>query len=196
MSTTRPSLSERHVELSQQLILDAAAELLEHASVAELSVRAVAKQAGIAERTVFRHFPTRDALLDAVAADVTRRLDLPPDPDSLEVLLEFPEVLYQRFEANAALTRAILHSELLHRVRGRDAERRGVAVRRLVDSLAPGRTERERKLATASIRYQIIASTWHYYRANFGLSLRESIDCAKLAIAQALSGLGARQAKG
>src|SRR5690348_13966445 len=94
MSTTKPSLSERHSDLSQRVILDAAVELLERASVAELSVRAVAKQAAISERTVFRYFATRDELLDAIAQEVSRRLELPADPVSLEELLNYPEALY------------------------------------------------------------------------------------------------------
>jgi AcrR family transcriptional regulator len=190
MSTTRRSLAERHSDLSQQVILDAAVALLERGSVTDLSVRAVARQAGIAERTVFRHFATRDELLDGVAQEVTRRLELPPDPTSLHELLDYPKALFACFEAASALTKAVLHSELLHRVRSNDAERRGIAVRRLVDQLAPKRPERERKLATVNIRYHIIASTWHYYRVHFGLTLKESIDSAEIAVTQALSGLG------
>lgn len=190
MSTPRRSLSERHSDLSQRVILDAAVELLEGAPVSELSVRAVAKRAGISERTVFRYFATRDDLLDAVAQEVARRLELPPDPTNVKELLEYPMAIYQRFEATAAMTKAVLHSELYHRVRLSDAERRGVAIRKLLDSVAPKRSEHERKLASANIRYHIIASTWHYFRTYFGLSLEDCIECAELAIAQALEGLG------
>ncbi len=190
MSTTRPSLSERHSELSQRVILDAAVELLERAPVTELSVRAVARNAGISERTVFRYFTTRDDLLDALAQEVSRRLELPPDPTSLGELLEYPDAIFSRFEATAAMTKAVLHSELYHRVRRTDAERRGVVIRKLLDSIAPKRPERQRRLAAANIRYHLIASTWHYYRFYFGLSLEESVDCAKMAIVQAIAALG------
>lgn len=195
MSTAKRSLSERHSDLSQRVILDAAVELLEHASVADLSVRAVARQATISERTVFRYFATRDDLLDAVAQEVSRRLKLPPDPTSVEELLSYPEALYARFEATAAMTKAVLHSELYHRVRRSDAERRGAAVRRLLDAMAPKCPERDRKLASANVHYHIIASTWHYYRFYFGLSLEESVDCAKMAIAQAIAALGVSLSK-
>ena len=190
MSTAKRSLSERHSDLSQRVILDAAVELLEHASVTELSVRAIAKHAGISERTVFRYFATRDELLDAVAQEVSRRLELPPDPAGLQELLDYPHALYGRFEATAAMTKAVLHSELYHRVRRTDAERRAVGVRKLLDSIAPKRPERERRLAAANIHYHIIASTWHYYRFYFNLSLKDSVDCAKMAIGQAIAALG------
>jgi AcrR family transcriptional regulator len=174
------------------VILDAAVGLLERAPVNELSVRAVARHANISERTVFRYFATRDDLLDAVANEVSRRLDLPPHPSSVEELLAYPEAAYARFEATVALTKAALHSELYHRIRSADADRRGAAIRALIDRAAPTRSEHERKLAAANIRYYLIASTWHYYRFYFGLSLEDSVECARLAIAQALQGLGAR----
>ena len=186
------SLTERHADLTQRVILDAAVQLLERAPVTELSVRAVAKQAGISERTVFRYFATRDELLDAVAGEMSRRLDLPAFPTSIDELLAYPEKVYARFEATAALTKAALHSELYHRIRSADAERRGTAIRRLVDRAAPKRPERERLLAAANIRYYLIASTWHYYRFYFGLSLEDTVECARTAITQAMEGLGVR----
>jgi len=58
--------------------------------------------------------------------------------------------------------------------------------------LAPGMTEQERKLATANIRYYLVATTWHYYRFYFELSLEESIQCARMAIVQTLLGIGVK----
>ncbi len=188
MST--PSLTTRHADLTQRLILDSAIELLQGGPVNELSVRAVARQGGMSERTVFRYFATRDDLLDAIAAEMSLRLGAPEPPTSLEELLAYPKAIYGRFEETAALTKAALHSELYHRIRSADAEKRGKAIRDLVDRLAPKRDDRERKLAAANILYHLIASTWHYYRFYFGFSLADSIACANMAIIQALIGLG------
>lgn len=41
----------------------------------ELTLRAVAREAGIAAPSVYRHFPDRDALVEAVVADCFTRLD-------------------------------------------------------------------------------------------------------------------------
>jgi len=194
MSRALRSLTARHSDLTRSLIVDSAVELIEQAPVHELSVRAVARHARISERTVFRYFPTRDELLDAMAREVSHRLNMPADPTTVEELLAYPDVLYGRFEATAALTKAALHSELYHRIRGSDAERRGSVLRGLVDRLAPSRPESDRKLAAANIRYHLIATTWHYYRYYFGLSLEESVECARIAIVQALEWLGVRTA--
>jgi len=192
MSITSRSLASRHSDLTQSVILDSAVELLDAVPVGELSVRAVAKHAGISERTVFRYFATREELLDAIANEIKRRLDQPPLPTSVEELLEYPKAIYSRFESTANLTKVALHSELYHRIRSTDLERRGAGIQALVDRIAPKRAKHERELAAANIRYYLIATTWHYYRFYFGFTLKDAIQCAKISISQTLIGLGVK----
>ena len=109
-----------------------------------------------------------------------------------EALLAAPRALYARFEATANLTRAALHTELFHRMRETQAQARWKAVQRLVDELAPRKSERQRRIAAANIRYYLAASSWHYFRFYFGFSLEETIECAETAIGQTLAGLTGR----
>ena len=190
MSIPLRSLVSRHTDLTQRVILDAALELLEQAPVHELSARAVAKHAGISERTIFRYFANRDEFLAAVAAAMSDRLQVPAEPTSVEELLAFPQSIYTCFEDKIALTKAALHSELYDHIREVDGQRRGAAIRNLVDHVAPDTTEQARKLAAANIRYYLIATTWHYYRFYFELSLEESVQCARMSIVQTLLGIG------
>ena len=190
MTSQRYTLASRHADLTQSLILDSAIELLETASVTELSVRAVARRAEISERTVFRYFASRDDLLDAVAGEMTARLNAPGNPTSVGELIAYPQAMFARFEETGAMTRAALHSELYHRIRSQDALGRGVAIRELVDRVAPDRPERERRLAAANIHYHVVASTWRYYRDYFGFPLEDAVEAARMAIVQALKGLG------
>jgi len=187
------SLADRQSDLTRRLILDTASGLLERTSVAELTVRGVAKQANISERTVFRYFPTREELLDAVAAAVHQKMALPAAPSSVEELLAAPRALYSRFEAVRELTRAALHTELFHRIRESQARVRWTAIQGIVDALAPRAGARERRIAAANIRFYLAASTWHYYRFYFRFSLEDTIACAESAIRQALDGLRARR---
>ena len=191
-TATVPTLSDRHNDLTRQLILGAALAALEHATVGELTVRAVAKHANISERTIFRYFPSREEFLDAIAEEVRLELDLPPFPGSIGDLLAAPRALYRRFEAKLNLTKAALHSELFPRMRDTQAKRRWVAVCKVIDAHVPRRSERDRKLAAANIRYFLSATTWHYYRFYFDFSLEETIACAEIAIRQAIEGLGKR----
>ncbi len=183
------TLADRQADFTRRLILDTAVRSLEHTSIGELTLRAVAKAANISERTVFRYFATREEFLDAVAEAVRDEMALPPAPTSVEELLAMPRALYGRFEAVRELTKAALHSELFHRMRESQARVRWTAVQGIVDALAPRRSARERKLAAANIRFYLAASAWHYFRFYFGFSLEDSIACAETAIRQSLDGL-------
>lgn len=194
MSTAKIlSLADRQSDLTRRLILDTAVQMLEHTALGELTVRAVAKAAHISERTVFRYFATREAFLDGVAEAVSGKMALPPAPSTMEELLGAPRALFSRFEAVRELTRAALHTDLFHRMRETHAKVRWTAVQAMVDGLAPRRSERERKLAAANIRFYLAASTWHYFRFYFRFNLEDSIACAELAIRQSLDGLSARR---
>lgn len=64
-----------HGDLRAALI-EAAVQLIEEQGVDQLSVRAVAKRAGVSPGAPFRHFATRTALLTAVAEQAAERLRL------------------------------------------------------------------------------------------------------------------------
>jgi AcrR family transcriptional regulator len=188
-STIPLSLSDRRNELTRKLILDAAIEALESAPVSELTMRLVAKRAAMSERTVFRYFATREAFLDAVADEVVARLGSPPPPRSLEELMAYPRALYERFEATARLVRASLHSSLVNRIRERQGKSRWIAVRKLVDRIAPHSSDHARKIASANIRFYLAGSAWDYYRFTFGFGLEDTIACAETAIRSAIESL-------
>jgi AcrR family transcriptional regulator len=193
MSTT--TLAERQADFTRQVILAAALDTLERGSLADLTVRAVAKRANLAERTVFRYFADREAFLDAVGGALSEKLQLPAPPASLQDLLAAPRALYERFEDQSSLTRSALHTDLFHRMRAIHARPRWVAVRKVIDEIAPRRTERERKIASANIRHYLQASTWHYYRFYFDFSLEDTIAAAETGVRDTLVGLKAGPAK-
>jgi len=183
-------LAQLRTDGTERLILDAALEVLREARVGELTVRGLARASGISERTIFRYFAARDDMLDAVAAEVAIRTQAPPNPRTVAELLAYPEAIFARYEETSALTLAAMHSELFHRIRTTDAERRGAAIRALVDREAAARPERERRHAAANIHYHVVASTWRYYRYYFGFPLADAVACARMAIRQTLTGLG------
>jgi len=184
------TLSEKRNDLTRQLIMESAYALLRTASVSALTVRAVAQQAGMSERTVFRYFPSREALLDAVAAQLLAEMAVPGPPASLPALLEAPAALYGAFEARAELTRALLHTDLVDRARALQASARWKAVAKLLDAAAPGSAVEARRVAVANICYHLSASSWHYYRFQFGFSLEQAIASTETALRQALAALG------
>lgn len=102
----RRATAERNLEA----ILDSAQELLARGAAA--STTAVAAQAGVSRVTVYSHFPTRDALLEAVAERAVRRaagaveaarLEEGPPAEALERLIA---VSWSELERNGAIAHA------------------------------------------------------------------------------------------
>jgi AcrR family transcriptional regulator len=184
------TLTEQQTDLTQRLILDAALQTLQDASVGGLTMRAVAKKAGISERTVFRYFATRDEFLDAVAAEISSQMQV-PHPRSLDELLAMPRTLFTSLEARRDLIRASLHTDVSERIMQTNGRQRWTAIRKIVDAYAPRAPETQRKIAATNIRYLMSAATWNYYRFVFRFTLEETIECAETAMRQALEALGA-----
>ncbi len=57
---------DRQKALTRDQILQAVGRRLESSPMDDLSFADVARDAGVGERTVYRHFPTREALLGAI----------------------------------------------------------------------------------------------------------------------------------
>jgi TetR/AcrR family transcriptional repressor of mexCD-oprJ operon len=75
-TNTKPVASVRKrradAERNIQAIIDAAVEAL--ASDPDASMAAIARRAGVVRATIYMHFPTREALLDAVMEEATGRV--------------------------------------------------------------------------------------------------------------------------
>lgn len=180
------TLLQRHTDATYRLILSSAVDLLERQGFGELTVRAVAKHAGMSERTVFRYFPSRDEFLDGVAAEVVRTIAAPDAPDSLDSIVQYVEALYSQFETNADLVSAALHTDVYSRIRQTAARSRWDVVSQLFAKEFGSAPAKERIIAAANVSYYLTATTWNYYRFNFGLSAEETVECAQSAIRAAL----------
>jgi AcrR family transcriptional regulator len=66
--TSRPSLREAQREVTEQRIVEALAALIGQEHPLAISMAAVAKQAGVSEPTLYRHFPTKRDLFAALAS--------------------------------------------------------------------------------------------------------------------------------
>lgn len=144
----RSDLRRDQKQETRSRILDGLARAMA-SGLAELSIPAVARQARVSVPTVYRHFPTKKALLDALAEHVERRgtgggeVPAPTDPEGLAALT--PE-LFRRLDALDDATRAAMASRLGTKMR-RDRlipERRKMIQRALAPAFkgldAAGRT--------------------------------------------------------
>lgn len=58
----------------RDLLLETATRLLRERGSAEITLEEIADAAGVARRTIYNHFPTKDALFSALAAPIAERL--------------------------------------------------------------------------------------------------------------------------
>ena len=68
------------VVLTRELIVHAAVELVEREGARALSMRAVGAELGVSAMAMYRHVPSKDALIEGIAEYVMTGLDVPEDP--------------------------------------------------------------------------------------------------------------------
>jgi AcrR family transcriptional regulator len=69
--------TDRRVERSRHAVLSAAFELLYEAGVGGFSIDEVARRSGVAKTTIYRHWPSREALVIDACTQITAEQDIP-----------------------------------------------------------------------------------------------------------------------
>jgi len=110
-------LRQTYMAQTRQRILDAAFAAVQNEGLEALTIAQVAKDAGITERTVYRHFQTRDELLKAVWGQMQARIGLAGYPQTVEALLAAPGKLFPRFDSQEGAVRASMYSPAGRQVR-------------------------------------------------------------------------------
>jgi AcrR family transcriptional regulator len=88
--TPRPSSTrvDSRVEHSRHAVLSATVDLLYQGGVSGFSVEAVARRSGVAKTTIYRHWPTREALVIDACSRISAEHDDTPDTGSIRRDLE------------------------------------------------------------------------------------------------------------
>ncbi len=111
-----PKESRRATTVRQAELTDAALHLVATRGIAGLTTRALAERVGLSSGAIFRHFPTLDALLEAVAERVETVLDatFPAETASpLERLQRFVEARSQAVGQSAGILRLVLSEQFV-----------------------------------------------------------------------------------
>jgi AcrR family transcriptional regulator len=118
------NLRDRQAAVIREAILDALAGRLDHDEPDDVAMTQLAADAGISLRTLYRYFPTREAMFDAVGDHVVARLGLPSEitgaDDIASVFLESA----RRGAQSPELVRAMLWTRLGRRARSAHRHRR------------------------------------------------------------------------
>ena len=186
MSTPRPYESPLRAEQLEQTrlrILEAMADVLADEEVEEVTVPLVAMRARVSVRTVYRHFPTKEALFDAFGEWGAEhlRLTLMSYPETLEELREMAPALYRGYEDRAPLMRALLSrrgQEIRARTRRSRLRTFEKAMREVTAALGPA----ERRRVLAVVYLLVSAPAWQAMRDQWGLDGVEAGEAAAWAV--------------
>jgi AcrR family transcriptional regulator len=167
---------------TRERLLRAAARLLEDDPDSPLAFADLARAAGVQERTAYRHFPSKEALLDAFWAWVNERAGFAAFPESEADLVEQPRVVFAGFDRVEGVVRASLASRAGREMRLRRVpERRAAFARSLADATGGLDPVRARQvLAVVQALYS--APAWQAMRDFSGLTGAEAGEAASWAI--------------
>ena len=187
-------LRSRQKEQTRDLILDAVDAILRRAPLSEVTIAAVAHEAGITERTIYRHFPTREDLLDAVWRRALQALSGGQDPrvETLEQILDLTRAAYQTFDANAGTVRALIAAPEGVDASKPPAEARLAMLRQAYEGLLAGIPEDEANAVVMATHALSGASAWSHLRDYCGLDGADGGKAAALAIELMVEGARAR----
>ena len=193
MPSPTPSLRDARSEVVRERVLAGVAELLTAGD--DLTFAKVAKAAGVPERTVYRHFATREALLAAVFEWANRRIgfegDLPTDGAGV---VELIRRVFPGFDEISPVVRELLIAPegLLARL-AHTGERRQAA-EAVVDHEAPGLDPTSARRVAAAVQLLTTAATWNTLRDYWDMDGAEAAETAALAVELLLDGARARAA--
>jgi AcrR family transcriptional regulator len=170
-------------ELTRRRITESAVELHEELGPARTSIAAIAERAGVRRSTVYRHFPTEDALFDACSSH-WRAANPPPDPSAWATIKDPAKRtssalrdLYAFYGRTEAMYSSLLRDEPLvppvHR-RLRDFYR---YLDTIEDAVVAGRGLRGRaaRRARAAIGHALAFTTWRSLTHEQGLSNTDAV---------------------
>jgi AcrR family transcriptional regulator len=187
MSTTRPYESPLRAEQLEQTrlrILRAVTEVLADPSTEEVTIPLVARRARVSLRTVYRHFPTREALFDAWAewVDESLQLHLHSYPEQAERLPDFALELYRAYDESEPVVKAMLNSKAARAVRERTRRRRKGQFERAMSELTDGLGPKARLRALAVVYLLVSAPAWQAMRDQWALEAEEAGKAAAWAV--------------
>ncbi len=184
------ALRQRQEEETRALILQAFGEQVRASRAGEFSLPEVAARAGVSVRTLYRHFGSREGLLDALQAHAAAQVT-PSLPTSVDELLGLAPTLFATFDAHAPWVEAMVRSGPVSELRAAGKPRRVALFRALTAPLVEGLPQGDAAAVQALIKHLVSAETWLVLRRDFGVDG----PTAGRAVARALRALVAQLAE-
>lgn len=155
-------------------ILSSAARLLRETPFDEISYRILAEAAGVSERTVFRRYPTRAHLLEALSRWIEEHALPLPAFTSFEQFREAVHTRFRAFDAAPAYAFVCARAASVSPTLTAEASFLTEAVRALVDECAPRLNNRDTLRIASTLGSFASAQFWARMRSGYGAGAAEA----------------------
>jgi AcrR family transcriptional regulator len=175
------SLRERQMAATREEILDVAMEMLSAGADGGFSHEAIAAVAGMGARTVYRHFPDRAQLMQALWVRLREQTNT-RFPAREDEIVAFIRAAFHEFDERAPLIRAVLNSAAGTEVRERGGAEGRPAFAQSLGPLLAGRSPNQRARIIAVFIAIYSAPFWQLLRDRGGLSGPDAQEAAAWAM--------------
>ena len=166
---------------TRRAILGALAEVIVESSAIGFSVQQVADRAGVTHRTVYNHFPSREALTDAFAEYVEEELaaavdgGAPPDANlTMSKIASMPDEGYAAFGRLSLHVHASVMLMIASRAQAQVTRDRTDRFAQVLESELEQLSPETARLSAAALRMFASSTAWHLMTEHLGLSTDEA----------------------
>jgi AcrR family transcriptional regulator len=174
---------ERHRLATREAILDAVERRLQVGGLDELTFMQIAQEAGVSDRTVYRHFATKEALLEAFWRHVQQSLGIAASTRSWDDYVATRAASFAEMDRRQAVMRALLSSAQAREARLRLNQDRQAGIRRIVADEVGDLPEPDFTELCAVVHLLGSAPAWQALKDYWGI---EGADAGRV-VAQAVS---------
>ncbi|TIS88770.1 TetR/AcrR family transcriptional regulator [Mesorhizobium sp.] len=175
-------LRAEQAQATRERILAAVRTMLERNPYSLLGFDELAVVSGVNRRTIFRHFPTKEALLEAFWASINSSLGVRFWPEREQDLTDLPPDLFAALDAIEGVIRASHASATGREMRLQANAERQRAFRSSLTQVATGMDQKATRQLEAVVQLLFSATAWQTMKDYWGLTGREAGEAAAWAI--------------
>jgi AcrR family transcriptional regulator len=178
-----------HAQQTRERILESAVQVIANAGKGGASLAQVARAARVSEPTLYRHFGSRERLLEELDAHAQAKMGFPVLPSSSADLPRHVATLFEKFHEHAPLIRAANQSGVRREMRAHARTKRTRVLRELVSASAPDLTQREVARVTSVLR---VLASWEAFETmtgEMGMSAEDASDAVRWALDALFAGV-------
>ncbi len=175
-------LRAEQMERTRERILEAAAEQLLEEGIEELSLPRAARRARVSVPTVYRHFSTKEALMQELTDWVDRKLRLSEVPRSIDQFPEYVPRFFVHLDENEPLVRARLLSNVHRRIHQDTRRRRDRLVEKALEDVTAQLDPLDTRRVCAVVRVLMHSGAWEMMRDHWDLTGEQAGEAAGWAI--------------